>query len=202
MSNLKDLTGQKFGRLTVIERAGSTKDNHTTWLCGCECGNKTVVPIHYLRSGNTKSCGCLKNEFAKIHGMSDTRIFRIWEHMKSRCYNKSNQKYSCYGERGIKVCDEWLNDFQAFYDWSMKNGYADNLSIDRIDVNGNYEPNNCRWADAKQQANNRTNSRYITYNGKTQTMSQWAEELGINRKTLECRIMKYNWTVERAFNTK
>lgn len=204
MSKLIDLTGKKFGRLTVIERT-ENKGKSTMWLCKCDCGNERIVSRNNLSTGHSMSCGCLKKEtITKIkttHGKRDTRLYHIWSSMKGRCITTSNHKYKNYGGRGITICEEWLNDFQAFYDWAMANGYSDDLSIDRIDVNGNYEPSNCRWTDAKTQMNNMTTNRLITYNGKTQTVSQWADETGINRGTLITRF-NLGWEEERALTTK
>ena len=134
------------------------------------------------------------------HGMSNTRLYKIWECMKYRCSNPNRPEYPHYGGRGIVVCDEWKNDFLNFYEWSMNNGYNNSLTIDRIDVNGNYEPNNCRWADAKTQANNTTRCIYITYQDKTQTLTQWCEELGFPYDTIRARLRRdTNITPERLF---
>lgn len=122
------------------------------------------------------------------HGMVGTRIYNIWKDMKRRCYCKTRKDYSRYGGRGITICDEWLHDFQAFFDWAMVNGYKDDLTIDRIDSNKGYSPDNCRWATIKEQDNNKRNNRLLTYNGKTQTVTQWAEDLNINESTLRSRI--------------
>ena len=129
---------------------------------------------------------------------SHHRLYHIWFDMKRRCYQKQNKRWDKYGGRGIKVCPEWLNDFQAFFDWAMANGYADSLTIDRIDRNGDYSPDNCRWADKFQQANNRSNNHYITYHGETKTMMDWSKEIGMSYTTLRRRINS-GWNVVDAF---
>lgn len=134
----------------------------------------------------------------QMHGKHNTRLYRIWGNMKGRCYCKSRREYKNYGGRGIKVCDEWQQDFQAFYDWAMSHGYTDTLTLDRIDVNGNYEPSNCRWITNKEQQNNRQYNKLISYNGRTQTLAQWASEYNMCYKTLQKRINK--WGIEKAFN--
>lgn len=168
MSTVKDLTGQRFGRLTVIRRDGSSRQGLAAWLCRCDCGRECVVEGAMLRKGNTKSCGCLHSEAARerwtTHGQSDSRLNSIWQAMKQRCYNSSNKNYNRYGGRGITVCDEWLNDFKAFYIWAMANGYDENApygqcTIDRIDNDKGYNPENCRWVDMKTQNNNKSNTK-------------------------------------------
>lgn len=129
---------------------------------------------------------------------SHHRLYHIWFDMKRRCYQKQNKRWEKYGGRGIKVCPEWVNNFQAFFDWSMANGYADNLTIDRIDMDGDYSPDNCRWADEIQQANNRSNNHYITYHGETKTMMEWSRELVVSYTTLRRRI-NAGWDIEKAF---
>lgn len=193
MGKYVDLTGQKFGKLEVIKKSNlhNKKDKHAYWKCKCDCGNYCIVASHHLKNGNTKSCGCLNN------GKSHTRLYRIWTDIKCRCYRKVENSYCYYGGRGITVCDEWLQDFQAFYDWAMTNGYADNLTIDRINNDKGYSPDNCRWVTMKEQTNNRQSNHLITYEGKTQTIAQWAEELNIKQNTLLYRIRR-GWSIEEA----
>lgn len=135
------------------------------------------------------------------HGMTGTRIHNIWRGMRSRCYNPNVWSYQHYGGKGISMCDEWNKSFMSFYKWAMLNGYKDNLTIDRIDVHKNYEPSNCRWLNIKAQENNRSNNRRITFKDETRTEAEWAEKLGINKATLNSRLVRYQWTVERAFTT-
>lgn len=220
MGIIKDLTGQNFNRWTVLEYAGKDKYNNALWLCECNCKDKTrrIVNGNNLRRGISTSCGCWQRElakencierntetgaqYAKKHGLRYTRIYTIWSGMIDRCYRENNKHYKDYGGRGINVCDEWRNDVKAFYDWSMNNGYMDDLSIDRIDVNGNYEPNNCRWATIDEQANNKRHNRMYTYGNKTQTLKQWADEYNINYHTLISRIDEFDWDFEKALTTQ
>lgn len=194
----KDLTGQKFGRLTVLGYEGESK-----WLCQCECGKYTTPRGYPLTNGNTKSCGCLQKDIVSKqstkHGMADTRIYRFWRNMKQRCSNPKATKYEIYGGKGIKVCDEWL-DFMSFYNWSTQNGYNDDLSIDRIDGDKDYTPGNCRWTTFKAQGNNTSQNHLLTYKGKTQNISQWAEELRMDSNTLNTRIAR-GWDIEKALTT-
>ena len=199
MKKTNDLTGQKFGKLTVLSRTQNTKA--IVLLCQCDCGNTTFVHKYDLVHGKTKSCGCLRKELtairAKKHKMSNTRLYRIWNAMKERCLCETNPNYSNYGGRGISVCSEWKNDFQAFYEWAINNGYNEDLTLDRIEVNGNYEPSNCRWSTRKEQNFNKRNNRLLSYNGKTQTLQEWSKETGVSYTTLLYRI-ENGWKLEAA----
>ena len=198
------MIGKKFGKLTVIEDAGRSPRRYILWKCRCECGNETIVTSNNLRSGNTKSCGCVGKAKVKmlnyVTGAYKSRLHRIWDSMKSRCYNENMTYFQRYGGRGVTVCDEWRNNFKAFYDWAMSNGYTDELTIDRIDNNGNYSPENCRWSTMKEQSRNRRTNHQITWNGKTMCISAWANELGINVNTIIARFGR-GWDVERTFTT-
>lgn len=196
---LDDLTGRKFGKLTVIKRAQNTNANnqHVHWLCLCECGNETVVESEHLKTGHTKSCGCYNRDKNKKHGKWKTRLYKTWCNMKSRCNNKNATAYERYGGRGIRVCDEWLYDFESFQRWALDNGYTDGLSIDRINNDGDYCPSNCRWINQREQSNNTSRNHLITYDGETHSISEWADIKGISPKTLWNRIDR-GWSVERA----
>ena len=182
-----DLTAKKFGRLTVVSRT-ENKGPYVYWKCLCDCGKATVVAGSRLRSGKTKSCGCLQKTHNFKNGLSRTRLYRIYNCMKNRCYDPNHDNYKHYGGRGIKVCDEWLdkeNGFIKFYNWAMANGYADNLSIDKIDNDKGYSPDNCRWATVEQQTNNRRSSKPFEWNGVTYaSCAEASRQLGVPRYTL------------------
>lgn len=207
----KDYVGQKFGRLTVLERLPKYRHGLTFYRCICDCGNETIVYSGQFVCGKTKSCGCLAKEMAKTiartHGMRYTQLYKTWAGIKDRTNPKNhNNKYN-YKKLHISMCDEWKNSFEAFRDWALANGYKEEklpngrnkYEIDRIDTYGNYEPSNCRWATSKEQMNNQTTNKRITYNGKTQTLSQWCDELKFNYKLVNQRLWS-GWNVERAFN--
>lgn len=200
MPKVKDLTGEKFGSLLVVGISGYI-GNRIAWECKCDCGNVVRVAGCSLKSGNTKSCGCRRNKFVselnKSHGQSNTRLYHIWTGIKSRCYDVNVKIFKHYGARGITMCGEWKNDFLAFMDWALKNGYSENLSIDRIDVNGNYEPSNCRWVCQKQQCRNTRVNRNITCDGETHTLIEWSEISGVKRETIARRLNK-GWSTKEA----
>ena len=202
MPKLVDLTGQRFGYLTVIERAPN-KGRFVAWKCNCDCGNETVVTGQDLRTSHTRSCGCLQRAIFsdiakenKTHGASNSRIYKSWTKMKIRCYNKNSKSYKDYGGRGITVCKEWM-EFGPFYKWALSHGYADDLTLDRIDVNGNYCPENCRWATQLEQSNNKRNNRFITIDGETHTVSEWSRISNIKKVTIRNRLEK-GWTEKDA----
>lgn len=191
-----NLTGEKFGRLTVLSKT-ENRGEKTAWLCVCECGNSVIAGTTALRRGNTKSCGCLLSEKRTKHGMCGSKLYRAWNNMLSRCYCETMVNYPNYGGRGITVCEEWRKSFEAFKAWSLLNGYKEHLTIDRIEVNGNYEPSNCRWITNKEQQNNRRNNRYITFKNETHTIKEWSEITGVHHKTLAYRIDR-GWDLEKA----
>lgn len=200
MAGCENLKGKIFGYWTVIERA----ENHPTtrsaqWLCECECGTRRIIRASQLKSGKSKSCGCHKNDYNKTHGGKGTRLYEIWRQMRYRCENPNNQAYEKYGARGITVCEDW-HDFAMFRKWAMENGYKDSLSIDRIDNDKGYSPDNCRWETSRVQMNNRRMCHVLEYGGEKLTVSQWAEKLGVPRSTLMNRI-KRGWDIEKVLKT-
>lgn len=192
--------GTKFGRLTVRELVVGGDANHRKYLCDCDCGGTKITSEDNLKRGHCKSCGCLykkiggKSKHGTRHGESKTRLYKIWSRMIWRCEKPSYKYFSSYGGRGITVCDEW-HRFDVFKKWALSNGYSDELTIDRINNNGEYSPSNCRWATPGQQANNRRTNRFITYNGKTMTVAEWADYFGINKNRFSSAICRGN-TIE------
>lgn len=193
-----DLTGQKFGRLTVI----SVAPNHSgrcAWNCVCDCGNEKIIRSEDLRGGKTKSCGCLKRDIVMNrntkHGKSHTKLAYVWQGMIARCTRKSHISYPAYGGRGISVCKEW-SQFSNFHSWATQSGYAEGLTIDRIDTNGDYCPSNCRWISMLEQAHNMRKN--ITYKGKC--IAEWSSELGVSPFSIYGRI-KRGWPLEKAIFT-
>ena len=195
MDNKFNLKGKKFGRLTVIENDRMEKGVRLA-LCLCECGKESDVRVSDLRSGNTRSCGCLSKDIRKTinfsHGMRHTRLYSTWSNMKTRCYNPKVAGFENYGGRGITICDDWKDDFVNFYNWAVITGYNDNLTIERVDVNGNYDPENCMWIEADEQSKNRRGNIYIELNGKTETLKGWCNELGLPYKIVHQRMKRRN----------
>lgn len=198
MPKFIDLTGQRFNRWVVL-----TYEEKSKWLCRCDCGEIKKVNSNHLINGRSKSCGCLSREIAskrisirnKTHGLcvDNSRLYNIWHSMKQRCYYNKNTSYPNYGGRGIGMCDEWKNNFKSFYDWAIESGYQENAkrgqcTIDRIDVNGNYEPSNCRWTTIKEQSRNKRTNHFITCNGQTKTMAEWSEIMGLSHTTIYDRL--------------
>lgn len=181
MSNRVEVTpNERHGLLTILEEVEPSKSGKRRVLCKCDCGKTKIVDLKHLRCEEIKSCGCMKKGNLK-HGFGDyhNKLYKTWRGMRERCNSPYCRIYGRYGGRGIRVCPEWDNDFLAFREWALNNGYSDDLTIDRIDVNGNYEPSNCRWTTNKQQANNRRTNILITYNGETHTISEWSDITGI-----------------------
>lgn len=208
INRVHDLTGQKFGRLTVIGLDTGKNTRKTFWICQCECGNITSVRSDSIQKGTIKSCGCLKKEQDRInltanhsHKQSGTRIYGIWQNMKSRCYNEHNTRYHRYGGRGIKVCDEWENDFSAFYSWALKNGYDEHLTIDRIDNDGDYHPDNCRWSTREEQSNNRSTNINITIGNETKSLIEWCNIFKLDYKCIHARYERNGFiSIDELFN--
>lgn len=200
MSLCEDLTGKRFNKLVVLYRDENGKGGKSRWRCLCDCGTETTVSGTNLKTGAVKSCGCLRHMKHDTHHLSNTRLYRIWHMMKNRCYLKNHHAYSDYGARGITVCAEWKDNFEAFYTWAISNGYSENLTIDRIDNNGSYSPTNCRWATRKEQVNNRRSCVLITYNGETKNLMQWCELLNLPYKLIHQRMRLKNISFEEAIS--
>lgn len=192
--NIIEMTGLRFGRLVVLRRDGNSPCGSAKWLCKCDCGKEVSVTGTCLRRGGTVSCGCygadIRKSFGVKHGKSYTRIYSIYSKIIQRCYNKNSKLYKNYGYRGITMCDEWRNNFQAFYDWAMANGYTDKLSIDRIDNYKGYSPDNCRWLTPKEQGRNLRRSVYLTINGETKLLMDWCTENNLNIQTVRNRVAR------------
>jgi CRISPR/Cas system CSM-associated protein Csm2 small subunit len=191
---IENLIGQKFGRLTVVKKAPN-KTGRVAWCCKCNCGNEDeiIVVAHSLKQGSTLSCGCLNAENKLKHGMSKSRIYRIYRGMKDRCFNSNKSEYKYYGERGVTICDEWLdkeNGFINFYNWAMNNGYRDNLEIERLDVEGDYEPNNCAWITHFEQMSNTRQNVFVEINGEVKTVAEWSRVTGLEENTIRIRLKK------------
>lgn len=187
MGKLIDMTGERFGKLTVLERSpdvGNGKKPCVKWVCKCDCGNIVVASGSGLRSGHHKTCGRCRKTHPEDH-----RLYECWFNMKRRCKEPTNKRWSCYGGKGIKICSEW-NDFEVFKKWAIENGYQDDLTIDRIDNNGDYCPSNCRWTDRYTQQNNTSRNRYVQVYGETMTMAQAARKLGVTYSAIQHRVQR------------
>lgn len=204
-----DLTDSQFGRLTVLSVSGKNKFNQICWRCKCSCGNTVEVIGTRLNRGRTLSCGCLHKDVVIERnikrgvsgGRSRTKLHEVYKGIKSRVDNPKHKSYKDYGGRGVTICPAWRDSFLAFEKWAIENGYKAGLTIDRIDVNGNYSPENCRWVTMEVQANNKRNNHFIEYGGKTQTLNQWSKEVGIHHYTILDRL-RSGWSVADALFIK
>ena len=193
------MKGKRFGRWLVLCEAGRSDSNDIEWLCECDCGVRKIINGSMLRIGRTHSCGCLRKDMATKHGVrgANKKLYNVWWSMNVRCSDNRNKHYKYYGGRGILVCDEWKKNPVAFYNWAMENGYKEGLQIDRIDNNGNYEPENCRFVTAKENARNTSRNRILKYNGISKCVTEWAEDFDIAIGTLFSRLNN-GWSIERA----
>lgn len=197
-TRFRDLTGKKYGKLTVLGRDFSKKSDRIHWICQCDCGN--IISVLGSNLGrNTNSCGCLKKEnTSKVtHGKRKTKIYGVWCSMKSRCFNSNSKSYKDYGARGITVCEDWRWNFKTFYDWSIKNGYKEGLQIDRIDNDKSYSPENCRWITRKENMNNTSKNVFITYKNEKHTLSEWSDIVGTPERLISQRL-KNGWNEHDA----
>ena len=199
-SSASNLAGHYFGRLRAIFRYDE-KTQHggsATWFCECLCGRFKVISVKSLKSGDVRSCGCLSVERERV--IKNRRLISIWKNMKSRCNYVNKKCYKYYGERGVHVCEEWLS-YNNFSHWAIESGYQDDLTLDRKDGNGNYEPSNCRWVTRQEQSNNTKTNRILQYNGKSMSIAGWARETGIKEKTIWARIFRLHWDEKRTLTT-
>lgn len=196
MAHLKDEIGNRYGSLLVVSRA----ENHGTraaWACKCDCGNTTIVAGKTLRSGLTRSCGHTRHDGKTFtHGMTHTELYRRWSDMKTRCLYSKREEWDRYGGRGITFCEEW-NDFEPFMEWALSNGYEQGLSLDRIDVNGNYCPENCRWIPKERQARNTSKTVYVVFDGEQVPLRDVCERSGADFRRTYWRIRK-GWNLKDA----
>lgn len=203
MAKHLDLTGLRFGRLTVLGLKDYLRQPsgrpYYLWECLCDCGKITNVAGGHLRNGHTQSCGCYNKDVITTHGKTKTRLYSIWHKMKDRCLNENHTHYKYYGGRGISICDEWF-DFSKFEEWAMQSGYNDSLTLDRINNDGNYSPENCKWSTVMEQNNNRNANRYLEYDGITYTMANLARKAGIPYGTFIKRLDAWK-DVKKAVET-
>lgn len=201
--NRKINNGDRFGSLVVVKAVPHEKGTgkHNLSLVKCDCGNEYVTRDTYLVTGQRDKCPACSRKRQIKHGLTDTRLFHIWQGMRARCNRKTNHSYKYYGEKGVSVCEEWDNSFEAFAEWAFANGYKDDLSIDRKDINDGYNPSNCRWADKYEQANNKSNTRLVMFEGEMQPVQKVARRLGIRGETIITRLNR-GWTDEEAVDPK
>ena len=192
----KDISGMKFGKLTAIKTVGKNSKGEYQWECICDCGNRRTVNVSDLLRGRSTSCGCSRQK----HGKSKNVLFHIWQSMKQRCGNANSPKYKNYGGRGISVCGEWADSFDAFYQWAIHSGYEKGLQIDRADNEKGYSPDNCRWVTALQNENNRRNNHLLTCDGETHTLAEWSRITGMPSTTIVTRLYRGK-TIEEALKT-
>lgn len=205
MGKFIDRTGERVGRLTIVKIAGRDKHGNIVWECKCDCGNIKNIVGRHINTAHTISCGCYNKEhnLGKArntkHNQSKTRLYKIWAHIRVRCNKDGKVRYKYYNERGIEVCAEW-EKFEKFYEWAIENGYDDNLTIDRIDYNKGYSPDNCRWATIEQQNNNKRNNIVYVIDGERLTLKQISEKFNINYKKLFARVKYLGWSIDRAIS--
>ena len=215
MKDDNTMIGKTFSRLTVVRRADDSVSpsgrKHKMWVCACACGQTAVVEDYNLRSGKQVSCGCYRKMRQAAsntkHGMTDTRLYYVWSSIKSRCSNPNVYEYEWYGGRGITMCDEWRNSFQAFYDWAIAHGYDESAprgqcTIDRIDCDAGYSPENCRIITQAEQMNNVRTNHILRFNGEDHTIAEWSRITGINQFKIRNRVARLGWTTERALTTQ
>lgn len=216
----KDITGMRFGKLTAIKLDhkeqiycnGIKRGFREYWLFKCDCGNEKVIQKNTVVRGESQSCGCHKKEVCgdvhRKHGLRQTSLYSTWKGIKNRCYNRNANNYKNYGAKNIKMCPEWKDDFTSFYNWAINNGYKDNESqdynekytIERIDVNKDYSPENCKWIKFKEQVVNKSNHAYLTYNGQTKYYAEWEKEFNLPKGTIRGRL-RNNWSIEKTLLT-
>lgn len=199
---LKDLTGSRLGKWTVLHREPN-RGKAVMWKCQCECGNIAVIHGTSLKSGTSTQCRQCRDTYrtARKHGQTRTPLYRVWCRIKGCTSNANHQDFKWYGAKGVKVCDEWANDFETFHQWAIQNGYEKGLTIDRKDVDGDYEPSNCRWITIQEQSLNKTDTIRITHKGLTLTIPEWSKTTGIKRSTLYARYFK-GWSSEKILGAR
>lgn len=202
MSASPNILGKRFGSLTVTKKLEMNNHREMEWLCLCDCGNEHISTTNRLKKGQTTCChSCAMKKISisnRKHGMEPRKLFHAYTNMKTRCYNSNYFLYHRYGGRGIQVCDEWLHSFSNFRSWALDNGYSEELTLDRIDNDGDYTPTNCRWVTVREQSNNRHTNRILTLNGEKDTMANWARRTNLPYWVIQERLDRYGWSEEEA----